>query len=47
MARAVNRGLVTRNWLIGAHLVEFEQQGKLTVQVKRTPPRRGLPRESP
>lgn len=26
-ARAVNRALVLRNWLIGAHLVEFEQQG--------------------
>lgn len=27
-ARAVNRALVTRNWLIGAYLVEFEQQGE-------------------
>lgn len=27
VGRAVNRALVTRNWLIGAHLVEFEQQG--------------------
>lgn len=27
-ARAVNRALVLRNWLIGAYLVEFEQQGE-------------------
>jgi predicted nuclease of restriction endonuclease-like (RecB) superfamily len=26
-ALAVNRGLVLRNWMIGAHLVEFEQEG--------------------
>ncbi|MCO6482133.1 MAG: DUF1016 family protein [Flavobacteriales bacterium] len=26
-ARTVNRALVARNWLIGAHLVEFEQHG--------------------
>jgi len=28
VARMVNRALVTRNWLIGAYLVEFEQQGE-------------------
>ncbi|MFN8408965.1 MAG: PDDEXK nuclease domain-containing protein [Flavobacteriales bacterium] len=27
VARTVNRALVVRNWLIGAHLVEFEQHG--------------------
>ena len=27
-ARAVNQALVLRNWLIGAHLVEFEQSGE-------------------
>ena len=27
-ARAVNEALVLRNWLIGAHLVEFEQGGE-------------------
>lgn len=27
VARTVNRTLVVRNWLIGAHLVEFEQHG--------------------
>ncbi len=27
-ARTVNRSLVLRNWLVGAHLVEFEQQGE-------------------
>jgi predicted nuclease of restriction endonuclease-like (RecB) superfamily len=27
-AGAVNRHLIFRNWLIGAHLVEFEQQGE-------------------
>jgi len=26
-AGAVNRHLLLRNWLIGAHLVEFEQRG--------------------
>lgn len=26
-ARAVNRGLVLRNWVIGAYIVEFEQEG--------------------
>jgi len=27
VARTVNRALVIRNWLIGAHIVEFEQHG--------------------
>ena len=27
-AQAVNQALVLRNWLIGAHLVEFEQNGE-------------------
>ena len=27
-AKAVNRGLVLRNWLLGAYLVEFEQNGE-------------------
>ncbi|MBV8331015.1 MAG: hypothetical protein JOZ61_11195 [Verrucomicrobia bacterium] len=27
-AQAVNQALVLRNWLIGAHLVEFEQSGE-------------------
>src|ERR1700730_9195721 len=27
-AKAVNRALVIRNWLIGAHLLEFEQSGQ-------------------
>jgi predicted nuclease of restriction endonuclease-like (RecB) superfamily len=27
-AKAINRALVSRNWLIGAHLVEFEQSGE-------------------
>jgi len=27
-AGAVNRHLILRNWLIGAHLVEFEQHGE-------------------
>jgi len=27
-AGAVNRHLLLRNWLIGAHLVEFEQRGR-------------------
>jgi hypothetical protein len=26
--RAVNQALILRNWLIGAHLVEFEQSGE-------------------
>lgn len=26
-ARAVNRSLILRNWMIGAYLVEFEQDG--------------------
>lgn len=28
VAGAVNRHLILRNWLIGARLVEFEQQGE-------------------
>jgi len=28
-AQAVNQALVLRNWLIGAHLVEFEQSVKI------------------
>jgi hypothetical protein len=27
-AQAVNHALVLRNWLIGVHLVEFEQSGE-------------------
>jgi hypothetical protein len=27
-AKAFNQALVSRNWLIGAHLVEFEQTGQ-------------------
>lgn len=27
-ARAVNQTLVLRNWVIGAHLVEYEQEGE-------------------
>jgi hypothetical protein len=27
-AKAVNQALVVRNWLIGAHLLEFEQSGQ-------------------
>lgn len=27
-ALAVNRSLILRNWMIGAHLVEFEQNGE-------------------
>ena len=27
-AGAVNRHLILRNWLIGAHLIEFEQHGQ-------------------
>ena len=27
-AAAVNQGLVLRNWLVGAYVVEFEQGGK-------------------
>ena len=27
-AKAVNQALVLRNWLIGAHLFEFEQSGQ-------------------
>ena len=27
-AAAVNQALVIRNWLIGAYIVEFEQNGK-------------------
>ena len=27
-ALAVNRWLILRNWVIGAHLVEFEQNGE-------------------
>ena len=27
-AQAVNQALVVRNWLIGAHLLEFEQSGQ-------------------
>jgi hypothetical protein len=28
VAAAVNRSLVVRNWLVGAYLVEFEQEGE-------------------
>ena len=27
-AAAVNQGLVLRNWLVGAYVVEFEQDGE-------------------
>jgi hypothetical protein len=28
VAKAVNQALVVRNWLIGAHLLEFEHSGQ-------------------
>ena len=31
-AHAVNLSLTARNWLVGYHIVEFEQHGETTVQ---------------
>lgn len=40
-AGAVKRHLILRNWLIGAHLVEFEQQEKTGQVWRRTAQARG------
>ena len=34
-AKAVNQALVVRNWLIGAHLLEFEQKRPRSRNIRR------------